>query len=153
MILQKVVNQTKKDEEGEKQEEKRKKGESKKRRRKRKRKKESFFLSFFFDLLLLLLLLLIATTTTSLLLSSSHSLQNPPLPPLHCIATLGLTALNTVRCTLDSGLERLVVSGNLMEELWNCFVASRLHRAAGTVAVLIIWRTCERARCLDPISA
>ena len=46
--------------------------------------------------------------------------------------------MNTVRCTLDSGLARLVVSGNLIALLWNCLVASRLQRAAGTVAVLMI---------------
>ena len=91
----------------------------------------------------------------SLSLSSLSSLQNhlASFHANHCIATLGLTALNTVRCTLDSGLERLVVSGNRIAELWNCFVASRLQSAAGTVAVLMICSTCERARCLEPISA
>ena len=140
-----------------KEKEKQKRNERKRRRTRKERGKENVFslspprpLSF------------LHSRTKSLHLS--HPLSPPPkslsLPlssfrnhPLHCIATLGLTALNTVRCTLDSGLARLVVSGNRIAELWNCLVDSRLQSAAGTVAVLMIWRTCERARCLDPISA
>ena len=44
------------------------------------------------------------------------------------------------------------VRGNLILESWNCLTLSRLQRAGGTVAVLMIWITGGLALCLDPIS-
>ena len=44
------------------------------------------------------------------------------------------------------------VSGNLILESWNCFTLTRLVRAAGTVAVLMICRQGARTRCRDAIS-
>lgn len=52
---------------------------------------------------------------------------------------LGMHALKVVLSFLVGGLTFLLVSGNLILELWNCSVLSRLHSFAGTVAVLMTW--------------
>lgn len=42
--------------------------------------------------------------------------------------------------------------GKEILESWNCFTLSRLHSAAGTVAVLMMLMLLARTRCRDAIS-
>jgi hypothetical protein len=46
----------------------------------------------------------------------------------------------------------LWVTGKEILESWNCFTLSRLHSAAGTVAVLMMLTLLARTRCRDAIS-
>ena len=77
----------------------------------------------------------LTTTTTTTAAPHPHQPQNTM---FYWKCVLGLDAEKTFLCCFDAGRRILCGKGNLILELWNSNVLTRLHWLAGTVAVRMI---------------